>query len=139
MPSTEWDGAPVVRGDTVIVAARHAWFVSQALNLTERQQRHNGTAIYSEFVALVAAFAQASAAWRGGDTFAEANVRIRKEDDPVTVEEMTTKEVSKVMGIGVRAVQARAARGTLPSRCVGRALLFDPADVERALEKVTRA
>ena len=130
MAADNWDGAPVVRGDTVTLAGRYASLAARAVDATVRQLRREGVAIYPEVAAVAAALAQASAAWREGDTFAEANMRIRDEDCPVTVGEMTSQEVSKVMGISVRAVQARAARGTLPSRRAGRTMLFDPADVE---------
>ena len=137
MPAPDWDGAPVVRGDTVVLAGCYASLAARAVYATLRQLRREGVAPNAEVLAVFDAFARATAAWRGGETFAEANMRIRDAGGPVTVEEMTTREVSKVMGIGVRAVQARAARGTLPSRQVGRALLFDPADVERALEEAS--
>ena len=135
MLPSDWDGAPVVRGDTVTLAGRYAWLTARAVQATARQLQREGVALNPEFGAVARALAQASAAWREGDTFASANVRIRDEDRPVSVGDMTAKEASGLLGVGVRAVQARAARGTLPHHRVGRALMFDPADVERALEE----
>ncbi len=117
------------------LAGRYAWVAARAVDSTIRQLERQGVVLNPEISAVAAALSRASAAWRSGETFAEANMRIRDEGCPVTFGEMTTKDVSVAMGIGVPAVQARAARGTLPHSWVGRVRVFDPADVERVLEE----
>jgi len=128
-------GAFVVQRGAVVLSGRAAWLTAQAVDATLGQLRRQGLDVDPELLDAHAALVEAASAWREGETFRPRPVGMPPPSNSVTLADMTTASVARLLGISDRAVRARAQRGTLAGHRVDRAWRFSPAEIEAVMAR----